>query len=344
MSYKVVNTHVVPGMDYGEKLLEPLDITLVNGSWHTEDDLISNIAGADAIICSGPVQPWTSRVVQTLSNCRILATNSIGYDRIDVEAATKLGIAVTNNPDFCIDEVSSQAVALIMALSRRLLQIDRIVKEQRRHLPPGNREAVKNILYPIFRMSEQTLGIIGFGKIGTAVALNTRGLGMKIIAYDPYVLGAVMSSHGVVPVDLDTLLRESDFISINAALTDETRGMIGDEEFKKMKPNCYLVNTARGKIVKQSALINALREGLIAGAGLDVTENEPIPEGDPILQMPNVILTGHSAWYSTTSDSPSEHWHKSTQQILMALNGEWPTYAVNPEIKRTWLEKWGKKA
>ena len=259
MSYKVVNTNVVPGMDFGEKLLEPFDVTLVTGSWITEDDLISNTAGADAIICSAPVQPWTSRVLEALSNCRILATNSIGYDRVDVEAATKCGLAVTNNPDFCIDEVSSQAVALIMALSRRLLQIDRVIKEKRIHLPPGNREAVKNILYPIFRTREQTLGIIGFGKIGTAVALKARGLGMKIIAYDPYVLGAVMASHGAESVDLDQLLRESDVISINAALTHETRGMIGDEEFKKMKPTCYLVNTARGKIVKHSALVNALK-------------------------------------------------------------------------------------
>jgi D-3-phosphoglycerate dehydrogenase len=145
-------------------------------------------------------------------------------------------------------------------------------------------------------------------------------------------------------MDFDTLLGESDFISINAQLTDETRNMIGYEEFKKMKSTCYLINTARGKIVDQAALIRALQEGLIAGAGLDVTEEEPIPGDDPILDMPNVILTAHSAWYSTTSDSGSGFWHKPMAQAVMALNGVWPTYAVNTEVKKAWLEKWGRKA
>jgi len=343
MGFKVVNTVLVPGMNFGEDLLKPLGATLASGNWNTEDELIANAKDADGIICAGPSQPWTSRVLTALSRCRIISTLSIGYDKIHVETATKMGIAVTNLPDYCIDEVSSQAIAFIMALGRRIVRIDKAIRERQPRLSPPSREAVKEILYPMFRMRGQTLGIIGFGKIGTTVALKARGLGLRVIAYDPYVLGAVMLSHGVEPKDLDALLRESDFISINALLTDETRGMIGPEQFRKMKPTCYVINTARGEIIQQAALVEALKQGLIAGAGLDVTAREPIPADDPILTFPNVILSGHSAWYSTLSDSDTELWQKPMTQVVMALKGEWPTYAVNPEGKQTWLERWGKR-
>jgi D-3-phosphoglycerate dehydrogenase len=254
-----------------------------------------------------------------------------------------MAIVITNVPDYCIDEVSNQAISFMMALGRKLFQIDRAVKEKQILLTPGNRTGLAEIAHPIFRLRGQTLGIIGFGKIGTAVALKAKGLGLRVIAYDPYVFGAVMLSHGVEPADLNTLLCQSDFISINATLTDETKGMIGPEQFKKMKPTSYLINTARGGIIQQSSLVEALERGLIAGAGLDVTADEPIRADDPILKLSNVILTGHSAWYSTTSDSPSEYWHKPMTQVVMALKGEWPTYAVNPEVKQKWLVKWSKK-
>jgi len=342
MSFKIVNTINIAGIDFGEKLLESLDATLIKGSWSTEDELIANTAGADAVI-GAPGQAWTHRVFKTLSQCRIIACSAIGYDRVDLDGATECGIAVTNVPDYCIDEVSNQAIAFLMTLGRKLFPIDRVVRETSVHLTPGNRQGLADYAHPIFRLRDQTLGIVGFGKIGTAVGLKAKGLGMRVIAYDPYVFGAIMRTHGVEPVDFNTLLRESDFISINAFLNEETRGMIGYEEFKKMKSTCYLINTARGKIVDQPALIRALQEDLIAGAGLDVTAEEPIPKDDPILNQPNVILTGHSAWYSVTSDSGPEYWHRAMGQVVMALNGEWPVYAVNPEVKQKWLENWGKK-
>lgn len=339
-----MNTHVIPGVSYGEELLYPLDATLVTGSCFTEDELISHTVDADAVICASPDQPWNQRVVETLSRCRILATMSIGYDRIHLETVRDLGLVVTNVPEFCIDEVASQSIAFIMALGRRLFPLDRAIRREQPHLAPGNRKGLADFAYPIFRMRDQTVGIVGLGKIGMAVALKARGFGMRVIAYDPNVFGGIMLSHGVEPVDFDKLLHESDYISINADLNEGTRGMFGPEEFRTMKPTCYLINTARGEIVQQAALIDALKEGLIAGAGLDVTEDEPIAAGNPILNMLNVILTGHSAWYSTTSDSPSEFWHKAMEQVVMALKGEWPTYAVNPEVKEQWIEKWGKRA
>jgi D-3-phosphoglycerate dehydrogenase len=249
-------------------------------------------------------------------------------------------MAVTNIPDFCIEEVSSQALALLMALNRRLFPIDRAVREKQVLITPTQRDLIAQHVYPIFRISEQTLGILGLGKIGTALAVKARGLGMRIIAYDPYVLEGVMLSHSVEPVDFDTLLRDSDILSINASLSDETRNIIDKNALSKMKPTSYLINTARGEIIDHSALIDALQKGIIAGAGLDATSEEPLSIGNPLLDMPNVILSAHSGWYSTTSDSASGYWQKAMVQVIMALKGQWPTYGLNPEIKKQWIEKW----
>ncbi len=342
MRFKVINAIYTPGLDYGEHLLTSLDAELINGFWKTEEELITHLTDADAVICSGPIQPFSRRVLQALPRCRIVASLGNAYDRIDLPSATEFGIAVTNVPDYCIDEVSGRAIALMLALAYKLLPLDRMVREKQVNFIPPNRKMVTEGMYPIFRLRDQTLGIIGLGRIGTATALKARGLGMKVLAYDPYVLGEVMRSRGVTPVGWETLLRESDFIAVHALLNDETRNMIGMAEFKKMKRTCYLINDARGEIVDQPALIQALQEGLIAGAGLDVTVDDPIHPDNPLLQMSNVILTGHSAWYSTASDSGPEFWHKPMAQVVLALKGEWPFYAVNTEAEKKWREKWGR--
>ena len=340
MSFKVIHTFTIPDVDLGEKLLEPLDATLDKGMWLTEDEIISHAGEADAVIGVVSIQPFTRRVLKALVNCRILAGIAVGFEMVDLEAATDYGMVVTNVPDYGIDEVSGMASTLMLALGNKLLQVDKAVKE-RQVCFARDREALLDIVRPKFRMRNQTLGIVGLGRIGTASALKARGLGMRVIAYDPYVLDAVMESRGVKPVDLDMLLGESDFISLHTPLTPETSGMIGYEEFKKMKPTCYFINTARGGCVDQAALIRALQEGLIAGAGIDVTVDEPIAADNPLITMPNVILTGHSAWYSNRADF--EIFYKPMTQVLMALKGEWPVYAVNTEVKEKWLEKWGKQ-
>jgi len=342
MSFKVVYTAAAPGVDLGERLLEPLDVTLVKGLWLTEDEIISHVRDADAIIGILSVQPFNRRVLGTLVNCRIIASISVGFEAVDLEAASEYGIVATNVPDYCIDEVSGLAIAFMLALGHKLLQADKAVKERHVSFTTVDRKVLSEVLYPMFRMRGQTLGIVGLGKIGTTTALKARVLGMRVMAYDPYVLGAVMESHGVKPVDLDTLLKESDFISLHTPLTPETISIIGYEEFKKMKSTCYFINTARGGCVDQEALIRALQEGLIAGAGIDVIVNEPIAADNPLITMPNVILTGHSAWYSTTADQ--EHYYKPMMQVVIALKGEWPLYALNLDAKEKWLEKWGKKA
>jgi D-3-phosphoglycerate dehydrogenase len=345
MSFKVVNAAHVPGLDMGEKLLEHLDATLVNGFWRTEDELISNTADADAVLCAAPLQPFTRRVLGQLDKCRILASFGLAYDRVDLVAANEYGIVVTNTPGYCIDEVSDHAIALMLALGRKLFQLVKAVKERQARFVPFDRKAIEEIANPpVFRMRNQTVGIIGLGSIGTATALKAKGLGMRVIGYDPYILEGVLASRGIEPVGLDTLLKESDFVIIHALVTKETRGMLGYEEFKKMKPTSYLINTSRGDILDQPAIIKALQEGLIAGAGLDVTVDEPVATDNPLLKMPSVILTGHSAWYSAVTDSGPEFWYMPMSQVILALKGEWPPYAVNPQAKDRWKEKWGKKS
>ncbi len=343
MSFKVVNTISIPGLDFGNHLLEPLDATLVEGRWRTEDEIISSAADADAVICTGSLQPFSRRVIESLTKCRILASLGIAYERMDLEAATEHGIVITNVPDYCIDEVSDRVMAFMLALGHKLFQLDKAVRENQLCFVPPNRKAVMEILYPMFRMRDQTLGIVGLGRLGLTTARKARGLGMRVIGYDPYVLRGVVISREVQPVNLSTLLRESDFISIHAPLTEETRNLFGYREFKQMKRTCFFINTARGELVDQPAIIQALEEGLIAGAGLDVTVDEPMAADNPLLKMPNVILTGHSAWYSTTADSVAEFWGKPMAQVTLALRGEWPLYAVNPEVQRKWLAKWGKQ-
>ena len=341
MTFKIVHTFAVPGVDHGEALVKTINAELIKGIWVTEDEIISNANHADAIIGVVSMQPFNRRVLETLTNCRIIAGIAIGFEAVDLAAATELGIAITNVPDYCLDEVSGLVIGLMLALGHKMTLIDRAVRERQINFIGGG-NAIKEIGYPMFRMRDQTLGIVGLGKIGTATALKVKGLGLRVIAYDPYVLDGVMESHGVEPVDLVTLLKESDFITLHTPLTSETEAMIGAKEFKEMKPTCYFINTARGRCVDEPSLIRALQEGLIAGAGIDVTVEEPIGADNPLLKMPNVILTGHSAYYSTASYK--ELFYKPMPQVIAALKGEWPLYGLNPEIKQRWLKKWGRGA
>ncbi|MGZ3493862.1 MAG: C-terminal binding protein [Thermodesulfobacteriota bacterium] len=341
MEFKVVHTCPIEGVDLGEKLLEPFNASLVKGMWITEEEIIRNGEDADAVIGVVSLHPFTRKVLKALPKCRIVAGMGIGFNTTDLDAATEYGIVVTNVPDYCLDEVSGLAIGLMLTLGHKIPQLDKAVRERQINLTM-DRKAVTEIARPIFRMRNQTVGIIGFGKIGTSTALKAKGLGMRVIAYDPYVLGPVMESHGVKPVDMDTLLTDSDFISIHTPLSAETTNMIGEKEFRKMKHTCYFVNTARGGCVDQGALVRALQENLIAGAGIDVTIDEPISPRNPLLKMQNVILTGHAAWYSTSSEI--EVHYKPMTQVISALKGEWPLYAVNPEVKKSWMDKWGRKA
>lgn len=341
MAFKVVNTIGIPGKTSGENLLVPLGVNYIRGLWNTEDELIANCKDADAVIGDIARKPFNRKVMKELTRCRIIAGAVLGYEGVDLEAATELGIAVTNVPDYCIDEVSGRAIAMMLALAYKVVQINKAVKEGQ--LGTGFYvNAMLGVVAPVYRMRGQTLGLIGCSRIGTATALKASALGLKVIGYDPYVFSGVLESVGIQPVDMDTLLKESDFISLHIPLNPETRNLISYEHFSKMKRTCYFINTSRGGCVDEPALARALKEGLIAGAGLDVTVKEPPDKDNPLLQMPNVILTGHSGWYSVDADAEL-FFGKPISQVIQALQGKWPIYALNTSVKKMWLEKWGKK-
>ena len=340
MSIKVVIALKLPGMEhmnFGEDLLKPFDATVVKGIEQSEDSFIANCKDADAIV--GPVShggPFTRRVIESFEKCRIIAGPSIAFEAVDLQAANECGIAVCNNPDYCLDEVSGRVIAFMLTMSYKFFQIDKAVREE-----VVDFGKLRQIAGPVARTQGQTLGLVGLGKIATAVALKARGLGLRVISYDPYIFDNVMRIYGVEPVDMDTLLKESDFISVHVPVTPATRNFIGYEQFKKMKPTCYFINAARGAIVDEPALVRALNEKLIAGAGIDVTVVEPVQMDNPLLKMSNVILTAHSGWYSTAA--AFDLFYKPMTQVVMALQGKWPLYAVNPQAREGWLKKWGQK-
>ncbi len=335
MSFKVVNTFALPGLDFGYySELDPAGIGVEeyqfgNSEWRDK------IVDADAVVTSLTHLDFDEDVFASLRQCRIVASFGIGFGLADLEAASARDIVVTNVPDYCLDEVSGRALALMLSLAHRLPVLDRMVREQGVCFLT-NRPALLEV-GRIPRMRDQTLGIIGFGKIGTVLAQKARGLGMRVIAHDPYVLPGVPASQGVSLVGLDELLAESDYVSLHTPLTEETKHLIGPDEFGLMRPTAYFVNTARGQCVSEDALVDALERGLIAGAGLDVTENEPLGEDSPLRSSPNVILTGHSAGYSEIADT--ELWAKPMTQVARVFRGEWPPYAINPEVRTAWLRQ-----
>jgi len=261
----------------------------------------------------------TARVIQSLSRCRVISRYGVGYDNVDVEAATRKDIWVARVPDYCIEEVSDQALALMLACVRNLAFKDRKVREGRWNL---QREQ------PTHRMAGKTLGLIGFGAIARCFLRKAAGLGLaRVLVFDPLVEPSVVRGQGGAPADLRTVLAESDFLSIHAPLSRETKGMIGPEEIRLMKSTAILVNTARGPLVDESALAAALSEGRLCGAGLDVFEKEPLAADSPLRQLDNVILSDHTGWFS--EESVSELKTKAARNVAAVLRGGPPVYPVN---------------
>jgi D-3-phosphoglycerate dehydrogenase / 2-oxoglutarate reductase len=263
----------------------------------------------------------TARVIEKLKRCKIIARYGIGVDNVDLAAATKAKILVTNVPDYCIDEVSDHALALLLALARRLTAADGAVKA-------GGWDVVAHA--GIRRLRGQTLGLLGFGKIAKALASKVEPLGMKVLVYDPYLDPALIAQHGVEAVSLDRLLAEADTVSIHVPLSPETRNIVGKRELARMKPTAFLINTSRGGIVDEQVIAVALKEGRLGGAALDVLSVEPPPADHPLRQAPNVILTPHLAFYSR--ESVIELQTKAAEEVARALKGEPPRCPVNPEV------------
>jgi len=232
-------------------------------------------------------------------------------------------------------------MALLLACARKIVELNQLVKRGEWAADIMGSKIGREIYPKMFRLQGQTLGLIGFGHIARSVATKAKGFGMRLVAFDPYVSPSVFKEFGVEPVELDQLLRESDFVLVLTLLSDETRGMLGVEEFKKMKPTAYVINTARGPIINRDALYNALTEGLIAGAGLDVTEPEPsTPANNPLVSLDNVIMTPHSAGQDVVAFRNLAQ--LTVEQVLRFAGGEWPQNLLNPEVKEKHIQKWGR--
>ncbi len=281
-----------------------------------------HIAGLDAVVAR--TARFTARTLEAANRLTILARFGVGYDTVDIEACTRAGVVVTTTPDGVRRPMAETVLTLLLALSHRLTIKERDLRAGRwqdrvRHFGLG--------------LEGRTLGLIGIGNIGADVFRLARPLGMRHLAHDPYANPAVAASLDITLVDLETLLRESDFLSINCPLNDETRHLIGAAEFNLMKPTSYLINTARGPVVDQAALAAALRSDQIAGAGIDVFEHEPISPDDPLLELDNIILTPHNLNFTDAS------WRgngvSAFKSVACISRGEVPPNVVNPAVLET---------
>jgi len=281
-----------------------------------EEDLIRVCKDADGLINQYAL--LTRRVLEHLPNCKVVSRYGVGVDSVDLKAATGLGIIVANVPDYCIDEVSNQTIAMILTLIRKTAFFDQKVKANQWDFHLG---------IPIYRIHGKTLGLIGCGKIGLEVAKKISAFGVKVTAFDPYIQ---KPEEGVELTDFDTVLKKSDFISIHCPLNESTRHLMGERAFKKMEKKPILINTSRGPIVDEKALIQALVEGRVSGAGLDVLEKEPPDPQNLLLKMENVILSPHVGFYSV--ESISELKRRTAENVSAVLSGKSPRSVVNREV------------
>jgi D-3-phosphoglycerate dehydrogenase len=305
----VVTDQVFPDVDIERELFEKAGGTLQVASG-SRDEVLATAKDADALLTT--YFAMDAAALAGLSNCRIIARYGIGVDNIDLDAAKAAGIAVTNVPDYCIEEVATHTVAHILALVRKLPQGDALVRA-------GHWGSAQ--LGELHRLSTLTLGLLGYGRIARHVAGIMRGMVANILVYDPYVKQA----DGVRLVELDELLRSSDIVSVHSPLTPETRGLINADTLALMRPSAVLVNTSRGPVVKVNELAAALRAGKLAGAGLDVFDVEP-PDADVLEGVPNLLATPHSAFSSVEAVKESQR--KAATQVLKALAGEELDYRI----------------
>jgi len=271
---------------------------------------------ADAIITE--MHPVTDDMMATFDRCRIIACASTGYDYVDYASAAQRSIWVTNCPGYCTDEVATHTIALLLSQARRLPQVRKLARANEWDPRPAR---------PIHHPRTQTVGIIGWGRIGKAVSAKAMALGFKVIANDPYVDPKQMLDAGVTPADKETIMRDSDYVSLHTPLTDETNHMIDARLLSLMRPWAYLINTARGLLIDEAALLEVIQNEKIAGAALDVLISEPPAPDHPFLHDDRFFITPHTAWCSEESDAAVWEW--AALNVASALRGEKPPHAVN---------------
>ena len=310
--------------------LSTIGAEIVETTAETEEEFIEAARDADALIARG--RRITRHIIENLDNCKVISLGSVGADTVDVVAATEKGIPVTNVPDTFIEEVADHTIMMILATYRRLLTMDKYVRDGRW---AEGRPLLSN--YP--RLMGQTLGFISFGHVARATAVRAVGFGVRMIAYDPYIEELTMTAAGVEPVGYNELLERSDILSMHAPSTAEAHHMMREEHFRQMKSTALFINNGRGPTVEESGLIKALQEGWIAATGLDVLEQEPPDLENPLLQMDNVTLTPHVA--SASQRMAPETQRRVGQEVTLVLSGRWPRTCVNPSVlANTDLRRW----
>ncbi|RIK46958.1 MAG: hydroxyacid dehydrogenase [Chloroflexi bacterium] len=297
-------------------LLQAAGLEVVHTQTTTTPAAQAAMRQADAVMVT--IQPVSAEMIAGMERCRIISRVGTGLDAIDIPAAAARGIWVTYVPDYSIDEVSTHAITLLLAQARGLAPLlDSTRRGEWDQRPAG----------VVQRLSDQTLGVVGFGRIGQAAAAKGRGLGLRVIAHDDYVPENIFAAAGVERVDLATLLAESDYISLHAPLTDATRRLINARTLAQMKPSAYLINTARGPLVDEEALLAAVRGGQIAGAALDVLATEPPAPDHPLLHEPRILITPHIAWYSEAAKHDVRV--RGAEEVIRVLQGQPPRAPVN---------------
>ena len=304
-----------PSLDPAKKALARLDPELRMAKSSSADDILAVARDADAVLVTYAKLP--GELLRQLTRCKAIGRFGLGVDNIDLPAAAALGITVTYVPDYCMQEVSDHAMALLLALARKVPQSNALVQAGRWEVPP---------LVPIHRLGGRVLGLVGFGNIPRALAPKAKAFGLKVVAHDPYAPAAAFAAAGVAAVGFDALLGMSDFVSIHAPLSPATRGLIGAEALRKMKKGAVLINTARGPLVDEPALITALDAGHLGGAALDVVAVEPLSKDSKLIGRDNVILTPHTGFYSV--EALEELQTKCASDVARVLSGEPPVYPI----------------
>ena len=309
-----------PDTKYFQKRAQEADAEIFECRGSDDESFRTAIRDADALIVldrkTGPAH------MDVMEQCRVILALQIGYNCVDVAAATERGIVVANVPAYCVDEVANHTIMFFFALQKNLRSLI---------LETGNGGWSYKAGEPAYTLEGRTFGIVGLGRIGRRVAAKMQSLGVNLISYDPYLHDDIFELAGVERCyELDELLSRSDYVSLHVPLNDETFHLIGPEEIEKMKRGAKLINTCRGGVVDTQALVGALDKSLIAGAALDVLEQEPPDADDPVLSHPRITVTPHSAWYSEESmDKVKE---QGMDEVVRVLQGKRPWYAVNPEV------------
>jgi D-3-phosphoglycerate dehydrogenase / 2-oxoglutarate reductase len=319
--YKVVVTDSEYTSFEPEKdVFSDLDVELVFEQCRTEEEVIEKCRDADALL--NQYAPLGTKVIEALDNCKVIARYGVGFNTVDVAKANEKGIVVSNVTDYCLDEVADHAMALLLASARKTVLLNQNVKAG---------EWDFNAAAPMYRLRGSTLGLIGFGNIPQNLTKKAQAFGLRVIAFDPFVPKEMAGELGVELLELNEVCRESDYISVHLPLNARTEKIISKDQFAAMKETACIINTARGPIIDEQALIDALMKKEIAGAALDVLEKEPVEKNNPLLTMNQVILNPHAAFYSVEAEQELKR--KSAQNIADVLNGFFPKYLVNREVE-----------